>query len=63
MIVCDCMVDLDTNFFVFKTKKPPHFFSGVRRSVFLSYVIMQAICNKFIEVNFCVSQPNRLLQH
>ena len=32
-----------------------------------AYVIMQDICNKFIEVNFCVgcmvSQPNRLLQH
>ena len=34
-----------------------------------AYVIMQDICNKFIEVNFCVgcmvspfSQPNRLLQ-
>jgi hypothetical protein len=32
-----------------------------------NYVITQDICNKFIEVNFCVgcmvSQPNRLLQH
>jgi hypothetical protein len=32
-----------------------------------AYVITQDICNKFIEVNFCmgcmVSQPNRLLQH
>ena len=32
-----------------------------------AYVIMQDICNKFIEVNFCVgcmvSQPNRVLQH
>ena len=32
-----------------------------------AYVIMQDICNKFIEVNFCVgcmvSEPNRLLQH
>ena len=31
-----------------------------------AYVITQDICNKFIEVNFCVgcmvSQPNRLLQ-
>ena len=31
-----------------------------------AYVIMQEICNKFIEVNFfvgcMVSQPNRLLQ-
>ena len=32
-----------------------------------NYVITQDICNKFIEVNFCVgcmvSQPNHLLQH
>ena len=32
-----------------------------------AYVITQGICNKFIEVNFCVgcmvSQPNRLFQH
>ena len=32
-----------------------------------AYVITQDICNKFIEVNFCVgcmvSQPNHLLQH
>ena len=32
-----------------------------------NYVITQDICNKFIEVNFCVgcmvSQPNRLFQH
>ena len=32
-----------------------------------AHVIMQDICNKFIEVNFCVgcmvSQPNHLLQH
>ena len=32
-----------------------------------AYVITQDICNKFIEVNFCVgcmvSQPNRLLQN
>ena len=31
-----------------------------------AHVITQGICNKFIEVNFCVgcmvSQPNRLLQ-
>ena len=31
-----------------------------------AYVITQDICNKFIEVNFCVgcmvSEPNRLLQ-
>ena len=31
-----------------------------------AYVTMQDICNKFIEVNFCVgcmdSEPNRLLQ-
>ena len=32
-----------------------------------AYVTTQDICNKFIEVNFCVgcmvSQPNRLKQH
>ena len=32
-----------------------------------AYVITQDICNKFIEVNFCVgcmvSQPNCLFQH
>jgi hypothetical protein len=32
-----------------------------------AHVITQGICNKFIEVNFCVgcmvSQPNRLFQY
>ena len=41
-------------------------FLEVGGSFFWFYVITEDICNKFIEVNFCmgcmVSQPNRLLQ-
>ena len=39
-IVCDCM--------------EPHFISEDGGWFFWSYVITKGICNKFIEVNFCV---------
>ena len=50
-----------------KSKKRPHLvFWGWRLNFFWAHVIMQDICNKLIELNFCVgcmvSRPNCLLQ-
>ena len=39
-----------------KTKKRPHIFFWGQRLIFLSYVITQGICNKFIEIIFCVGR-------
>ena len=39
---------------IFKTKKHPHFFLRLEADFFWSYVIMQDVCNKFIEINFCL---------
>ena len=65
LIVCDSMFPLPLEFCYSKLKIDLIFFWGWKRS-FLSYVIMQDICNKFIEVNFfwCMVWPwLRLLHH
>ena len=43
----------DPKFLIFKTEKRPHFFLRLKADFFKSTVIMQDICNKFIEINFC----------
>ena len=61
LIVFDFMVYPDPKFLIFKTKKWPHLAS------FLSYVITQGICNKFIEMKISVGCKVwpwlRLFQH
>ena len=55
LIVCDCMVYPDPKFLIFKTKKHPQFFYEAGGWFFFDLnVIMQDICNKFIEINFCL---------
>ena len=62
LIVCYCTLTL--NFWYLKLKTTSFIFLMMEANFFWSYVIMQGICNKFIEVNFCVGcmvwRPNRL---
>ena len=53
-IVLDCMVYPDRKFLISKTKKRPSFFQRLEADFFWSYVIMQDICNKFIEMKISV---------
>ena len=52
-IVFDFMVYPDPIFFIFKTKKWPHFFLRLQTDFFWSFVIMQGICNKLMKWKFC----------
>ena len=64
MIVSNCIIYPNPKFLISKTKKKVHLFFWEWRLIYLSYLIMHSIFNKFIKVNFCVGcmvwQPNRL---